>query len=215
VPERTLVTPRRSRGRPKREDVAALEKKLLAVALREFVKHGYGGTSLTRIVKAAQVSKTTLYSRFSSKEQLFRAIIEQQIERLAATTTLQADAGRLDLARGLKSYANRALAASLQGDLLEVNRLVYSESRRFPELGAATVEMSELGIRQISEFIRQCAAADNIPCRDPVGVAEVFILMLRGWYVNAMLTNRKVAAARREAWVERAARTLLAAREDW
>jgi AcrR family transcriptional regulator len=206
---------RRARGRPTLEDAVEIENKLLAVALRQFLDNGYGGTSMTQIVRAAQISKTTLYSRFSSKEELFRAIMRRQIEELAATTTLVPPDGRLDLETGLRAYANRALDFSMSGDLLGVNRLVYSEARRFPELGDAAAEATQLGIQQISDFIEQCAILDSTPCRDSKGIAEAFLHMLRGWYVNVMLTNRAVALAEREAWVDRAVRTLISARQDW
>lgn len=206
---------RRARGRPKLADVATIENALIEVALKEFVKHGYGATSMARIVRAAEVSKTTLYSRFSSKEELFRAIMRQQIDRIGANAALKPNTGRPDLGQGLEAYANRMLDVSMKGSLLEVNRLVYSESHRFPELGAAATERTEVGINQIADFIQECATADGLPCRDPRGVAEVFIHMLRGWYVNAMLTNRKVSAATREQWVKRAVHALLASRAEW
>lgn len=217
MPSRTKAAdkPRRTAGRPKREDVAAIDGKLLAVALREFCTHGYGGSSLNRIVSAAEVSKTTLYARFSSKEELFRAIMHQQIERIDAGAALSYGRSGPDLEKGLKAFANRMLSLSLHGDLLEVNRLVSSESQRFPELGAAAAERMALGIKRIASFIRECADFDGVPCKDPDAVAEVFILMLRGWYVNVMLTNVPVSAARRERWVQRAVHTLLSARADW
>lgn len=206
---------RRTRGRPKSDDVAAIEKRILDAALDEFITHGYGGTSLRRIVNVARISKTTLYSRFSSKEQLFRAIMRQQIDRISAVTSLKAESERPDLEQGLKTYARRTLEFSLKGDLLEINRLIYSESHRFPELGIAAAERTEVGVKHIADFIRECAIADGIPCRDPEGIAEAFILMLRGWYVNVMLTNAKVSAALREQWVDRAVHALISARGDW
>lgn len=206
---------RRSRGRPRTEDAVVIEGRLLDVALREFLQHGYGSTSMTRIVQAAGVSKTTLYSRYPSKEDLFRAIIYEQIDRLSPSTSLRSETGPLDLEQGLMSYANHMLKLNLQGDLLGVNRLIYSESHRFPELGKAASERTALGIRRISAFIRECAVTDGIPCKDPNAVAEAFILMIRGWYVNVMLTNREVSSARRENWVRRAVHTLLSARKDW
>jgi len=206
---------RRGRGRPKLEDVAAIESKLLDIALNEFVKHGYGATSMSRIVKAAGISKTTLYSRFSSKGELFRAIMRQQIDRIAWDSSLRAKSGRPDLEKGLKAYGNQMVELSLKGDLLDVNRLIYSESNRFPELGAAAAERTEIGICQVADFIEECAAADNLPCRDPHAVAEAFINMMRGWYVNVMLTNRKIPARDREQWVERAVDILLRSRANW
>jgi AcrR family transcriptional regulator len=207
--------PRRSRGRPKLEDVAGIESKLLSVALKEFLAHGYGATSMTRIVKVAGISKTTLYSRFSSKEELFRAIVEEQVERYSAATLLTPAKGRPELEKGLKAYANRMLELSLQGDLLEVNRLIYSESNRFPELGTAAADRTKVGIDQVAGFIRECALADGIPCKDPEGVASAFIHMSRGWYVNVMLTSRKVPAVERQRWVERAVHALVSARAEW
>lgn len=206
---------RRTRGRPKRGDGALIESNLLDVALREFVAHGYGGTSMRQIVKVANISRTTLYARFASKEALFRAIMRQQIERLSVSTILNPADGPPHLEAGLKAYANRTLAISFEGDLLAVNRLIYSESHRFSELGAAAAERTQIGIAHIAGFIRHCADVDKIPCRDATAVAEAFILMLRGWYVNVMLTNRAVPAAERKRWVERVVHLMLSGREAW
>lgn len=215
APKATKSAGGRSAGRPKLEDVAAIERTLLSVALKEFIAHGYGGSSLTKIVKAAGVSKTTLYSRFESKEQLFHAIMREEIKRLDAATVLKSQGKRPHLEEGLKAYANHMLELNLQGDLLAVNRLISSESHRFPELAAASAERAELGITRISTFILECAKADGISCKDPAAVAEAFIFMLRGWHVNAMTTNRKPSTAQREKWVARAVHTLISARADW
>lgn len=211
----SLKTKRASPGRPRLEDAAFIENKLLGIALSEFLQHGYGGTSMAKIVQIAGVSKTTLYSRFPSKEDLFRAIVYQQIEYLAPSASLKSDSGSLELEQGLNSYANHMLETSLQGDLLGVNRLIYSESHRFPELGAAVAERTALGIKRISAFIRECALKDGISCKDPDAVAEVFILTIRGWYINNILTNREITSRQRQSWVKRAVHTLTAAREDW
>lgn len=206
---------RRTRGRPKQEEVVEIEGVVLEAALQEFIAHGYGGASITRLVRNARISKTTVYSRFASKEELFRAIMDRQIERLAAAGALRTSNGRLDLEAGLTAYGDRTLQISLEGDLLQVNRLIYSESHRFPELGRAAAERTELGIRQIADFVADCAETDGIPCRSPRDVAETFIFALRGWYAAVMLTNRSVAPAERRRWVERVVHTLVSGREDW
>jgi len=215
VDNEAVEAPRRTRGRPKLEDVAQIESRLLDVALQEFLAEGYGGTSLSRIVKAAGISKTTLYTRFSSKEELFRAALQRQIESLAAVQALRSPKGKLDLIGGLKAYGNRTLEISLEGDLLQVNRLIYSESARFPELGLAAAERSQGGVDDVAIFIRTCADADGIPCRDPQAIAEAFIFMLRGWYVDMLLTNRSVSARQRQRWVDTAVQALVAGRAEW
>lgn len=213
--ERSSEKPRRTRGRPTLQDVAALEHQLLAVALREFLDHGYGATSMRRIAQVAQISKTTLYAKYPSKEELFKAIMREQVNRLGGETTLKLHVGKGDIAAGLRAYANRMLDISLHGDLLEVNRLITSESHRFPELGLTAAERTAIGIGQVADFIRHSAQADGLPCRDPEAAAQAFIMMIRGWYVNVMLTNRPVPAPEREAWVERTVHALISARHEW
>lgn len=208
-------TPQRTPGRPKITDVAVIEKTLLSIALAEFLEYGYGGASLSRIVRKAGISKTTLYSRFASKEALFLAIMEQQIERLSPAQQLISDSGKPNLEQGLKDYANHMLELSLKGDMLGVNRLMYSESHRFPELGKAAAHRASLGIKRISAFIDDCARADGMGCLHPTSVAEVFILTIRGWYIDVILTNRKVTAKQRKAWVDQSVGVLLNARADW
>ena len=43
-----------------------------------FEEHGYGGASLTQVSEAAKVTKGALYFHFQSKEDLARAVIEEQ-----------------------------------------------------------------------------------------------------------------------------------------
>lgn len=205
----------RPRGRPRPEDIEAIESKLLEAALREFLEHGYGDAAMARIAQAAGGSKTTLYSRYPSKEDLFRAIVFDQIERASPQATLRSDDGPLGLEQGLKSYASHMLEHSLQADSLGVNKLIYSESYRFPELGAAAVEKTNLGIKRITGFIKECAVRDGVPCRNPEAVAKTFIFMIRGWYVHMLLINQDVSAAEREEWVEQSVNTLLLSRKDW
>lgn len=207
-------TPKRTRGRPRLGDAAQIEDELLKSALSEFLAHGYGGASINRIVKTAGVSKSTLYSRYPSKDELFRAIIHRQLERLAIVTTLTAGAAP-DLASGLKAYAKRSLAISLNGDVLAINRLIYAESHRFPELGMVAAERSRLGVAQITWFIEECCRRQSAPCSNAATVAEAFIMMQRGWYVNAMLADRALSDEECAAWVERMVDLLLASRASW
>ena len=212
---RPRVKAKRTPGRPTQEDIADIEEKLLAVALQEFQAHGYGAASMTRIVTTAGMSKTTLYSRYPSKEHLFRAILKKQIQRYSPWASLDVDSVSPNLERGLKNYANRTLELSLKNDEVAVNHLIYTEINRFPELGEAAAERTAMGIERVAEFIRKCSQAEDMPCKDPQGIAEVFIHMLRGWYINVMLSNREVTEKQRKQWVNGAVKSLMLAREDW
>ncbi len=206
---------RRKRGRPRLDKAERIESELLHGALREFLRHGYGGTSIAQIVKSLGISKTTLYSRYPSKAELFQAIIFQQIKVFSVEATLQSHGTQLGLHEGLLAYATHTLELSLKGDLLQINRLIYSESHRFAELGAAAADRTEHGIRQIAGFIAERAVQDGIPCRDPAGIAAGFIFMLRGWYVNVMLSNEPISKAAIRRFASQSVRTLLAGRAEW
>lgn len=166
------------------------------------------------ISKAANVARTTLQGRFATKDELFRAIMKQQIGRMSAITSLQFS-GPPILRDGLVGYASRALGYSLEGDYLEVNRLIYASAHRFPELAAAAKQSTTVGIAQISDFIRECAEVDGVRCRTPDIAAECFILLIRGWYGYAMVDEQPVAASERERWVEQMVDTLVAGRAGW
>jgi hypothetical protein len=141
--------------------------------------------------------------------------IRGQVDRLSAVAVLQSSKRPLGLAEGLKAYGNRTLEISMEGDLLAVNRLIYSEGVRFPELGTASAERSGRGIADVAQFIAACAEADGVPCRDPEAIAAAFIFMLRGWYVDVLLSNRPVTVRQRQRWVETAVHALLAGRAEW
>ena len=166
------------------------------------------------IAKAAGVSRTTLVARFASKADLFRAIMTQQAARMAASSALH-EQGAPDLEKGLTAFGNRALKYSLEGDLLEINRLITSAAGQFPEVAAVVVESTHAGVVQVAEFIARCAEADGVPCRDPEAVAECFILALRGWYGRVLLGGDLPSASARERLVARMVAMLIAGRSGW
>ena len=206
--------PKRARGRPRLEDVAELESKLLSIALHEFLQHGYGGASMARIVKEAGISKTTLYSRFPSKEHLFRAIVNHQARAIPPAPAQTQGPARRDLPEVLKSHASRMLEFNLRDEVRGIHQLTYSEAHRFPELSNAVVDRVDIGISRIADLIRACNQDEEVVCNDPEGLAEVFFWVVGGWHLFATLTNRIPAAEERERWLERAVRILVPDKES-
>ena len=146
--QQPILPLRRTRGRPRRAEVQAIDEVVLSAALEEFIAHGYGGASLARIVRNAGISKTTLWSRYPGKTALFRAIMQLQIAKANGTGVLLPRGRTPDLKQGLSANGNHMLASALEGELAAVNRLIAAESARFPELGTASVERTVEGVRQ-------------------------------------------------------------------
>lgn len=214
-PARVRMQPRRPRGRPKAEDVEALEARLVSVALQAFLLNGYGATSINSIAKSARVSKNTLYARFPSKAALFRVIVARQVagvqEELRPASGEQAES----LAHMLRSYVDVALRRSLSREVLEINRLIVSESYQFPELGEAAWARFQSGVERIARFIEVWSVRDRIPCRDATAAAEVFLYCVYGWYNSVMISNRTVTDRERASWIDRAIKLFLASRPTW
>ncbi|HEV2171701.1 MAG TPA: helix-turn-helix domain-containing protein [Candidatus Binatus sp.] len=63
------ATPARARG--------TLDQVLIDAAMELFASYGYRGTSLSRIARAAGVTKGALYWHFADKEEFFLAVVER------------------------------------------------------------------------------------------------------------------------------------------
>src|SRR3712207_1181202 len=55
---------------------------VLDAALKLFVENGYRGTSMEGIADAAEVTKPVVYRCYPNKQELFRALLEREEQRL-------------------------------------------------------------------------------------------------------------------------------------
>jgi len=108
---------------------------LMAAALDLFVERGYAATRLDDVAARAGVSKGTLYLYFSSKEELFKAVIRSGIvpliergERLHEEH--KGSAGEL-LRKIVFAWWQSVGSSKLGG----IPKLMFSECRNFPEIG--------------------------------------------------------------------------------
>ncbi|MBL8393970.1 MAG: TetR/AcrR family transcriptional regulator [Candidatus Accumulibacter sp.] len=131
LPESGLLTGKPT-ARRRRKDARPSE--LTAAALALFGDKGFAATRLDDVAARAGVSKGTLYLYFSSKEALFKAVIEDgMVAALAAAeerlSTYQGPA--VDLLRELLlGWWEQIGRTPLAG----VSKLIISEARNFPEL---------------------------------------------------------------------------------
>jgi AcrR family transcriptional regulator len=169
---------------------------------------------MNEVARDARVAKGTLYSRFPAKADLFRAIIDEQIESAGSKVSFVGPKPKT-LEATLRVYAENSLKESLRPEIVELNRLIYSEAGRFPELGEAVLKRSFVGVHQVSDLIRECAIKEGIPCLEPETVAETFTTLLRGYYGDAMLRGRPLTEADIKAWTRRTVKVFLADRRSW
>lgn len=215
APPSDLAQPRRPRGRPKAEDLAALEARLIQVGRELFFRDGYGATSMSEIARLARASKTTLYARFPSKAALLRAIVAEQVDSWDTGAHHTPIEGCATLEEVLLAYGDILMRAALSPDFVQLNRLLFAESGRFPELAEIAGARFQRGVAYVAGQIRAYAEREAAPCRDPEAAAELFLLILHSVSAPGVLEDRMASADARKAWLERTVRSFLGGRADW
>src|SRR5258708_5264225 len=115
-----------SRGRPRKgADHKILN--LTSAAKELFLVRGYASTSMGDIATKAHASKTTLYSRFSSKTALFAAVIKSSNQSAGMDFDPEGLVG-LSTEVALKEIASRFLALVCSPDALRLELIYHSEA---------------------------------------------------------------------------------------
>lgn len=120
--------------RERRKDARPGE--LLAAALELFVEKGFAATRAEEVAKRAGVSKGTLFLYFSSKEELFKAVVRENISGRLDEWRLELDqyeGKSADLLRYcITVWWERVGSTQAAG----ISKLMMSEAGNFPELAA-------------------------------------------------------------------------------
>lgn len=125
APDETPVRQRRKEARP---------QQLLDAALALFVEKGFAATRAEEVAQHAGVSKGTLYLYYPSKEELFKAVVRQNLGSLIAegkeaVAQFQGTSGDL-LVYLMQTWWERVGSTRAAG----IHKIILAEVRNFPEL---------------------------------------------------------------------------------
>jgi AcrR family transcriptional regulator len=110
--------------------------KLRSVAADLFLKRGYDGVTIDRVVELAGGSKSTIYSEFGGKCGLFISSIETLCRELNEPLT-KVDYSGLSLEESLKKLAFQVLKLITAKRSVDLHRLAIGEAAHCPEVGEA------------------------------------------------------------------------------
>lgn len=102
---------------------------ILDVATKAFIELGFNNTSMSEIASRVGGSKSTLYNYFSSKEEIFSAVMETSAKREIADAFESLDL-RQDIESTLNKFGRQYLASIMSGNILAIWRMAVSESER-------------------------------------------------------------------------------------
>lgn len=188
-------------------------RQILNGARKVFMELGFDAASMNDVAREAGVSKGTIYSYFSSKVDLFSALIGED-------TRLRAE--QLAIYEGLKGPIEEALPRlgfALMDVILDPAnvaqiRMVTAVAPRFPAIGAAFYEAGpDYGHRRLVAWLARRAGVGDLEIEDFEMAAAQFFNLIQGALFRKMLFAGQPKPSRGEiqATAEAAARVFLRA----
>ena len=188
---------RGGRGRPQvrcDEDTLGV---IIEAARREFLASGYANTGMAVVAQRAGVSTKTLYRLIPSKEELFKRVVSERVDRFMIEFDHEVVSG-LDLPVALERILTAYGSLTLETEVIAMNRLVLGEGERFPEIATTFYDRA---IRRTGEalagWLEQQRQRGLIEIDNPAMAAG----MLRGMMIMepqraVMLGQRKAPTAK-------------------
>jgi TetR/AcrR family transcriptional regulator, mexJK operon transcriptional repressor len=156
------------------------EAQILAAAREAFLELGYAKTSMDTVAQRARASKTTLYTRFPSKEVLFAAVISEECRRRGMDFTPAEFAG-IEPDAALREIGRRFLDLILSSEALRMDQIVTGEAARFPEVASTfRREGPERVIAAVACYFSDGAARGVFAAEDPQFLAGQFLTAVKG-----------------------------------
>ena len=176
---------------------------IVKTALELFLKNGYDKTSLSDIVAISGGSLASIYTYFESKEGLFRAIIEQEIDELISEIDEKIDLKiSHSLEEFLTKFATIIFSIICTKKKISLGRIMMSEgSKNGGLLGRAFLDqiLNKIDLVLINFFERDEIRAKLNPKFPAKFVAKSFMQSVIGvYYYDALMLNEEPKLSKKE-----------------
>ena len=171
------------------DDAATLRRKAFIDAARDaFFANGYAGTTMSSIASKVGGSKTTLWSYFPSKEDLFAAIVDDIVHHYGQVLSIELPVDR-PVPEVLRNFGQVLMTKLTSPPLLSLNRLVIGEADRFPHLAETFYDRGpRRGKARAAEWVAEKMVRGEIRMGDPMRAVQHFSgLCQSGVYQFALL----------------------------
>ncbi|MGB3351814.1 MAG: TetR/AcrR family transcriptional regulator [Mycobacterium sp.] len=160
-----MPTQNRRPGRPTQAEAEHLGEQLREAAVAVFLEHGYDGTSMEAIARAAGITKQTLYSRYGDKRAVFADVIPWAMSRHDHQGFGSVDGQ--DPRESLTHIAREALRFSTDPQIVRLQRIAMNESARFPEFAVSAETMRwSARLRAVMDILQRYVDAGEIEIED-------------------------------------------------
>ncbi len=193
------------------EPESSKRRDIIDGARKVFFEKGFDAASMDEVAKAASVSKATIYVYFSSKEELFEALVHNDRAR-SAEHLFEVDPSVDDVASLLRRIGISFMTMMVQPDHIRLVRMVIAVAERFPRVGRTFFAAGPChGGQRLAQLMRQQADLGRLAIDDDLAAAYEFFNLCQSNSVKGLLfgIEEQPTAAQIEATVERAVRIFL------
>ncbi|WP_263358850.1 TetR/AcrR family transcriptional regulator [Acidicapsa ligni] len=187
--------------------------KILSAAAELFLQEGFDRASVASIAKLAGASKETLYSRFSTKEELFEAVIARKTDILLQQFS-RVLVQKQSVESVLKMYGSNLLDFMLLPEMQRLNRTLISAAPQFPELAGKFWRLCPQREQdQLAEYLKLQVDCGALKLTDTAKGAELFFSLCLGQFLSHayLLVRKPPNAAERKRHIRTAVDMFLAA----
>lgn len=129
-------------GRPTQEESQELGENIIKAALELFLESGYDATSMEAIANAADISKRTLYARYTDKSTLFLEALRWSMKDWVFSLPPAIELDNESLESALQFAAEALLRQALDPKYVKLGRIVAAQAEMFHTETAYNYNMS-------------------------------------------------------------------------
>ncbi|MFC0407279.1 TetR/AcrR family transcriptional regulator [Roseomonas elaeocarpi] len=193
---------------PAQEDMEALRERVLRCAETCFVHQGFHVTTMDAIARDARCSKKTIYKLFSSKGELFNALL----------TRFRLEIGQLRVdpdwepGHAIRYFLEAMADILLRDRSVALVRIAMSEAGRMemsnPALNSSASAIARSGLE---DYLAELQRRGSHDVGEPIEATRMLIGMALGAFHHELLTGLKAEVPRQEllARIEQAVRIFL------
>jgi TetR/AcrR family transcriptional regulator, mexJK operon transcriptional repressor len=167
-----------STNRSTRKTLALAKRvQILNGAKLVFMNHGFDGASMDQIASVSGVSKATVYKHFSTKEELFIALVEGKCAEMRSAIfnfdNLVGEPRKILFSLGVNFIKN-----VLRDEEMHFYRIVMAQSYKLPSIGHAFKAAGpDLGSQALSKYLQKLCDQKILDIQDPDIAAHQFIAL--------------------------------------
>ncbi|MFZ4522310.1 MAG: TetR/AcrR family transcriptional regulator [Bacteroidales bacterium] len=164
-----------------------IRTKILNVAQQVFTKYGYNKTTMEDIAREMGKGKSTIYYYFTSKEDIFKAVIEMEIE-VMKEKIVSGIATRSDAREKLKTYVTERMHGLKNlKNLYNVIRTEFTSKLDFVEQTRQQTDQEEINI--VSAILDQGVTDGIFYLEDTFLTAIAIVTALKGMEIPLLISE--------------------------